>query len=77
MSEYRTHFCSELTINDLKKEVVLSGWVDTIRNDDGDDGHIDECDPRQFRHVLSYLAGVPHLARGRVLDTIKGFYEPE
>ena len=32
MSEYRTHFCSELTINDLNKEVVLSGWVDTIRD---------------------------------------------
>ena len=53
------------------------GWVDTIRNDDGDDGWIDQCHTRQFRHVLSYLAGVPHLARGRVLDTIKGFYEPE
>ena len=32
MSEYRTHFCSELTISDLNKEVVLSGWVDTIRD---------------------------------------------
>ena len=41
------------------------------------DGWEYECTPHQFRHVLSYLAGVPHLARGRVLDTIKGFYEPE
>ena len=39
------------------------------------DGWEYDCTPHQFRHVLSYLAGVPHLARGRVLDTIKGFYE--
>ena len=32
MSEYRTHLCSELTINDLNKQVVLSGWIDTIRD---------------------------------------------
>ena len=32
MNEYRTHLCSELTIDDLNKEVVLSGWVDTIRD---------------------------------------------
>ena len=32
MNEYRTHLCSDLTIDDLNKEVVLSGWVDTIRD---------------------------------------------
>ena len=32
MNEYRTHLCSELTIDDLNKEVVLSGWIDTIRD---------------------------------------------
>jgi len=32
MSEYRTHLCSELTIKDLNKNVVLSGWIDTIRD---------------------------------------------
>jgi len=32
MSFYRTHLCSELTINNLNEEVVLSGWVDTIRD---------------------------------------------
>ena len=42
-----------------------------------DDGWVDHGTLHQLRHVLSYLAGVPHLARGRVLDTIKGFYEPE
>ena len=49
---------------------------DAIRSHNPD-GWVDECHTRQFRHVLSYLAGVPHLARGRVLNIIEGFYEPE
>ena len=32
---YRTHSCNELTINDLDKEVVLSGFVNTIRDHGG------------------------------------------
>ena len=32
MNKYRTHFCSELNISDLKEDVILSGWVDTIRD---------------------------------------------
>ena len=32
MNEYRTHFCSDLSIDNLKEEVILSGWVDTIRD---------------------------------------------
>jgi len=32
MSFYRTHLCSELTINNLNQEVILSGWIDTIRD---------------------------------------------
>ena len=32
MNEYRTHFCSDLTLKHLNQEVILSGWVDTIRD---------------------------------------------
>ena len=32
MNTYRTHFCSDLTINNLNQEVKLSGWIDTIRD---------------------------------------------
>ena len=32
MSFYRTHLCSELTIKNLNQEVILSGWIDTIRD---------------------------------------------
>jgi aspartyl-tRNA synthetase len=32
MNKYRTHLCSELNISDLKQQVTLSGWVDTIRD---------------------------------------------
>lgn len=28
---YRTHSCGELTIKDVNKEVVLSGWINSIR----------------------------------------------
>jgi aspartyl-tRNA synthetase len=28
---YRTHNCGELNINDIEKEVVLSGWVQKSR----------------------------------------------
>ena len=32
MSIYRSHLCSDLSINDLDKEVTLSGWIDTMRD---------------------------------------------
>ena len=32
MNVYRTHFCSELSINNLGNTVTLSGWADTIRD---------------------------------------------
>ena len=32
MSIYRSHLCSDLSINDLDKEVTLSGWIDTKRD---------------------------------------------
>ena len=32
MNMYRTHFCSDLNINNLNDEIILSGWIDTIRD---------------------------------------------
>ena len=32
MNIYRSHNCSILNISNLKQEVILSGWVDTIRD---------------------------------------------
>ncbi len=32
MNIYRSHYCSELNISNLNQEVVLSGWIDTIRD---------------------------------------------
>ena len=32
MSIYRTHHCSELTSKNLNEIVILSGWIDTIRD---------------------------------------------
>ena len=35
MNSYRSHYCSELTIKNLNEKVILSGWVDTIRDHGG------------------------------------------
>ena len=32
MNVYRSHYCSELNISNLNQQVVLSGWIDTIRD---------------------------------------------
>ena len=32
MNKYRSHYCSELTADNLDEKVNLSGWVDTIRD---------------------------------------------
>ena len=32
MTSYRSHYCSELSIQDLNQYVTLSGWIDTIRD---------------------------------------------
>ena len=32
MNKYRTHLCSQLNKSNLNDEVILSGWVDTIRD---------------------------------------------
>ena len=58
-------------------EMSLDIHSEDATRSDNPDGWEYECTPHQFRHVLSYLAGVPHLARGRVLNIIEGFYEPE
>ncbi len=32
MNEYRTHYCNELRMSDVGKEVKIAGWVQTIRD---------------------------------------------
>ena len=32
MNEYRTHNCNEITLEDVGKQVRISGWVQTIRD---------------------------------------------
>ena len=32
MNKYRSHLCSELSINNLGENVILSGWADTVRD---------------------------------------------
>ena len=32
MNKYRTHLCSELNISNLNEVVIISGWIDTVRD---------------------------------------------
>ena len=32
MNSYRSHYCSQLSIQNLDEEVILSGWIDTLRD---------------------------------------------
>ena len=32
MNKYRSHLCSDLSIDNLGEKVTLSGWADTIRD---------------------------------------------
>jgi len=32
MNSYRTHLCSELSLSNLGENVILSGWIDTVRD---------------------------------------------
>ena len=44
---------------------------ETVRND----GYVDTCDESQFAHLLSYLAGIHHLARAHALATIENWHD--
>ena len=39
------------------------------------DGYVDTCDESQFGHLLSYLAGIHHLARAHALATIENWHD--
>ena len=32
MNEYRSHNCSEISLDNLNEEIILSGWIDTKRD---------------------------------------------
>ena len=45
-----------------------------VRNRLESEGEIDTCDESQFAYVLSYLAGIHHLARESALETIENWH---
>lgn len=57
---YRTNNCGELTIKDLEKEVVLSGFVSTIR----DHGGVMFIDLRDFKGVTQVVVHDENMLKG-------------
>ena len=56
MNKYRTHFCSDLNISNLNNQVVLSGWVDTIR----DHGNLIFIDLRDSYGITQCVVDASH-----------------
>ena len=56
-----------LRLNHYSPEIVNP----IVRND----GYVDTCDESQFAHLLSYLAGIHHLARAHALATIENWHD--
>ena len=56
-----------LRLNHYSPEIVNP----VVRND----GYVDTCDGSQFEHLLSYLAGIHHLARAHALATIENWHD--
>ena len=56
MYKYRTHLCSELNLSNLNQEVILSGWVDTIR----DHGNLIFIDLRDNYGITQCVADSQH-----------------
>ena len=51
MNFYRSHYCSQLSKQNLDEEVILSGWIDTIR----DHGNLLFIDLRDHLKMLAQL----------------------
>ena len=56
MNKYRSHYCSELSLKNLKEEVRLSGWIDTKR----DHGNLLFIDLRDNYVITQCVIDVQH-----------------
>ena len=56
MNKYRSHYCSELSLNNLNEEVRLSGWIDTKR----DHGNLLFIDLRDNYGITQCVIDVQH-----------------
>ena len=65
-NEYRTHSCGELNESNLNEEVVLSGWVATIR----DHGGITFIDLRDIYGVVQLVINNGGLISGVNRETV-------
>ena len=62
MNKYRTHLCSELNISNLGIDVVLSGWVDTIR----DHGNLIFIDLRDNYGITQCVVDAKHQSFSKI-----------
>ena len=67
MSIYRSHLCSELTSKNLNEDVILSGWIDTIRDhgnllfiDLRDNYGITQCVIDSKKNIFNKISSLNH-----------------
>ena len=83
MNSYRSHYCSDLSKNNLGKLVTLSGWIDTIRDhgnllfiDLRDNYGITQCVIDIQNSLFNDIASLNHetviKVSGKVLERSKG-----
>ena len=66
VNKYRTNTCGELTIQDLDKKVVLSGFVQTIR----DHGGVMFIDLRDHDGVTQVVGHDEEMLKGVSKETV-------
>ena len=77
MNIYRSHFCSDLSISDLNKKVIISGWVDTIRDhgnllfiDLRDNYGITQCVIDGQHNLFSNISKITHESVIKISGTV-------
>ena len=66
LNKYHTHYIEELSVNDIGKEVIVSGWIANIR----DHGGVLFLDLRDNTEVLQTVSNDDNLFKGLAKESV-------
>ena len=77
MNKYRSHLCSELSLDNLNDKVTLSGWADTIRDhgnllfiDLRDNYGITQCVVDSQNQLFSNISNITNESVIKIVGTV-------